>query len=101
MPWKPRLTRADRIPDSCEGVVMRTLFGLVTTLFVLAPVRAADPTPLWEIDTATPGRTSFQVQWVGFSPDGKQLAARFIAGSNGGRETEWLAEFASRGLGQQ
>ena len=40
-----------------------------------SPARAAGPMPLWEIDTAQPKLQTRQVDWIGFSPDGKSLCA--------------------------
>jgi WD40 repeat protein len=62
------------------------VLALVALGFALAPVRAADPKPLWEIDTTAKGETS--VLWVEFTPDGKTLLAQIEerTGAGAGRE---------------
>lgn len=54
----------------------RGVFALVALGFALAPARAADPKPVWEIDTLPVGKEFTFVQWVGFTHDGKTLAAQ-------------------------
>jgi WD40 repeat protein len=59
---------------------MRGTLALLAFGFALAPARAADPQPVWDIDTFSDGKGIHDVRWVGFSPDGKTLVAQVLEG---------------------
>jgi hypothetical protein len=59
----------------------RWLLAVVVFGFACAPLRAADPKPLWEVDTCADPKHRTMVVWVGFSPDGKTLVAQVEDGS--------------------
>ena len=46
---------------------------------------------MWEVRTGTAEREPFGVTWVGLSPDGKRIVARFIVGGKQGRSEERVA----------
>jgi WD40 repeat protein len=54
----------------------RWVFAPVALCVALAPVRAADPKPLWETKAEADAKQFYYVRWVGFSSDGKLLAAQ-------------------------
>ena len=54
----------------------RWIVALVAFSFALAPLRAADPKPQWEIDTFPNSKRMQLVRWVSYSPDGKTLLAQ-------------------------
>jgi WD40 repeat protein len=56
--------------------MLHRVLALVALGLVLAPVRAAEPKPLWEIETTPKARLLHLVRWVGYSPDGKMLVAQ-------------------------
>lgn len=72
----------------------RWLLALVSLGFTLAPLHAAEPKPLWEIETAFAESKSHWVEWLGFSPNGKLLVSRVSAPIPGGpaRATVWDVE---------
>ena len=55
----------------------RGVLALVAFGFALTPVRA-DPKPLWEIEAFPDAKGLHEVQWVGYSPDGKTLTAQVV-----------------------
>jgi hypothetical protein len=69
----------------------RFLAPTCVAFLALGPGRAADPKPVWEVGTGAAERRSFQVNWVGFSSDDKQVIARFDSGAERGRKEERLA----------
>ncbi len=56
----------------------RCVLALVVLGLALAPVRGADPKPLWEIATAKVELPLHEVWWVGYSPDGNTLVAQVV-----------------------
>jgi WD40 repeat protein len=53
----------------------RVTLAVCAILLATGPTRAADPQPLWEIDTARPMLLPGKANWLGFSPNGKLLVA--------------------------
>ena len=53
----------------------RLLFAILVAHLVIAPIQAADPLPVWEIDVSPDPERLHPVRWVGFSPDGKSLVS--------------------------
>jgi WD40 repeat protein len=49
----------------------------------------ADPKPIVELRVAEDGLPALDVQWLGFSPDGKYLAARYGLSASRGRVRVW------------
>lgn len=54
----------------------RGILALVALGFTIAPLRAADPKPQWEIETFPHAKQLQLVRWVGYSPDGTTLLAQ-------------------------
>ncbi len=54
----------------------RMFLALGATLLTVGAARAADPQPLWEVETAVEKMRPIGLPWVSLSPDGKMLLAR-------------------------
>lgn len=54
----------------------RTILAFGVLLLAAGSVCAADPQPLWEVETATAERRVLEVSWVAFAADGKLVVAR-------------------------
>lgn len=52
----------------------RAVLAACAVLTLTVPARAADPTPLWEVDLAGGDKTNLPA-WVGFAPDGRTVVA--------------------------
>jgi WD40 repeat protein len=70
----------------------RVTLAVCAALLAVAPARAAEPQPLWEVRAAVPEKRAREVNWVGFSPDGKTLVAHVAFQRGASRLFAWDAQ---------